>query len=239
MTRLLTIDKESYDVAYTREAEMTYAMVDLLETQTGYCLEPERYLPAARVLACPVKVNPPNWQHGRVLYALTRQYLEGCTGPVELLDIGTAKGYSALCLLWALQDSQCHGRVTSVDVMDPHGTERRNTVAECDGPKTLAEILQPWPEAQKIDFLKSTGQKWLTENTQRIHVAFVDGKHSYDAVSWEAALLSERQQAGDLAIFDDVQIPDVNMAVMGLTSYTVKYMDIIPKKRSYAIARRK
>jgi len=239
VTKLLVVDKEAYDTAYTREVERTYSAVNAFEAQTGYALEPERYLSAARVLACPLKVNPPNWQHGRVLYALTRHYLKDCTGPVELLDIGTAKGYSALCLLWALQDAKCHGRVTSVDVIDPHGTERRNTVAECDGPKTLAEILAPWPEAQKIDFLKSTGQKWLTENVRRIHVAFVDGKHSYDAVSWEAALLSERQQSGDLVVFDDVQIPEVHMAVLGLQSYTVKYLDVIPKKRVYAIARRK
>lgn len=238
MAQLRTVTPEAYEAAFQREVERLYPVVDAFERLTGYALDTERYLTAARVLACPLKVNRPNWQHGRVLYALTRQYLSGCTGPVNLLDIGTAKGYSALCLFWALQDSKGYGRVTSVDVLDPQSTERRNTVAECDGPKTLAEILAPWPEAQKIDFVQSTGRKWLTEHTERVHVAFVDGKHSYDAVSWEGALLSERQKAGDVVMFDDVHIPDVNMAVMGLQSYTVQYMNLLPN-RQYAIARRK
>lgn len=238
MKTLRPVSPELYHEAYDAEASQSYPVVDTFESMAGYALEPERYLPAARVLACPLKVNPPNWQHGRILYALTRQYLAGCTGPVNLLDIGTAKGYSALCLLWALQDSKCHGRVTSVDVIDPQSTDRRNTVAECEGPKTLAEILAPWPEAERIDFVQSTGQKWLTEHPERVHVAFVDGKHSYDAVSWEGALLAERQQAGDVVMFDDVQIPDVNMAVMGLRAYTVQYVNVLPN-RQYAIARRK
>lgn len=228
----------AYDAAFQRESLMAYPSVDAVEREAGFALDAERYLPAARVLACPLKTNPPNWQHGRVLYALTRQYLASATGPVQLLDIGTAKGYSALCLYWALVDAEVHGRVTSVDVIDPHDAVRRNTVAECDGLKTLAEILSPWPEAQNIDFLQSTGQKWLANNPTRVHVAFVDGKHSHEAVTWEAALLSERQRSGDLVVFDDVQIPAVDMAVMGLTSYTVRYVQVLPN-RKYAIARRK
>ena len=58
---------------------------------------------AARVLACPLKANPPNWQHGRVLYAGYRAYLAGLQRRVLLLDIGTAKGFSAAAMsnrLW-------------------------------------------------------------------------------------------------------------------------------------------
>jgi predicted O-methyltransferase YrrM len=229
---------KAYEAAFERECLSRYPAVDAIEQEAGFALETERYLPAAKVLACPLKANPPNWQHGRVLYALTRQYLAQMTGPVHLLDIGTAKGYSALCLLWALTDSKVHGRVTSVDVIDPNGLELRNSIVECEGPKTLAQILAPWPEAQRIDFLQSTGTKWLTANAGRVHVAFVDGKHSYEAVSWEASLLAERQQAGDLVVFDDVQIAAVDRAVFELRSYTVRYVDVLPN-RKYAIARRK
>ena len=228
----------AYDLIFQQECAQTYPAVDQIELRTGYKLAPERYLHAARVLACPMKVHPPNWQHGRVLYALTREYLDHTTGPVQVLDIGTAKGYSALCLLWALTDAKLHGRVTSVDVIDPLSREKRNTVAEVEGFKTLAEILAPWPEAERINFMQMTGQKWLTGNAVRVHVAFVDGKHSYDAVTWEAALLAERQKSGDLVVFDDVQIPAVDLAVMGLTAYTVTYVDVLPNRR-YAIARRK
>jgi predicted O-methyltransferase YrrM len=231
------ITREVYESAFATESARPYPSIDAVERAAGYALAPERYLPAARVLACPVKVNPPNWQHGRVIYALTRQYLEGQTEPVQLLDIGTAKGYSALCLRWALEDSGRHGRVTSVDVIDPHARVKRNTIADVGGVKTLSEILAPWPEAQTIDFLHCMGQKWLTEHPVRVHVAFVDGKHTYEAVTWEAALLAERQQAGDLAIFDDVQIPAVARAIESLSAYRVEYIDVLPNRR-YAVGRR-
>lgn len=238
MKGTLSTTADAYWQAYDTERTQVYPLVDAFEQQTGYALSPGRYLPAARVLACPVKANPPNWQHGRILYALTRHYLAACTGPVRLLDIGTAKGYSALCLLWAVMDAKLHGRVTSVDVIDPLSDERRNTVAECDGSKTLADVLRPWPESQRIDFVKSSGQLWLTAHPERVNVAFVDGKHSYPAVSWEAALLSERQHEGDIVMFDDVHIPDVRKAVSELRSYAVQYVPVLPN-RQYAIARRK
>ncbi len=233
-----TVTRAAYESAFTQESARTYPAVDALEQKMGYALAPERYLPAAQVLACPVKVNPPNWQHGRVLYAMYRAYLASAGGPVTLLDIGTAKAFSALCALWALQDAGVEGRVISLDVMDPDGDDRRNTVAECDGSKTLYEVLEPWPESLRITFKQSTGQKWLTAHTGRVHCAFVDGKHAYEAVSWEAALLAERQKPGDLVIFDDVQIPAVAKAVGEVRGYTVAYLDILPNRR-YAIARRK
>lgn len=237
-TATVTVTAADYQRVFETERGHVYPMVDAIERETGYALDCERYTNAACVLACPVKRNPPSWQHGRVLYALTRQYLTTVTGPVQLLDIGTAKGYSALCLQWALLDAKVHGRVTSVDVIDPAGTARRNTVAECAGPVTLYQILEPWPEARKIDFLQMTGSEWLGAYSGRVHVAFVDGKHTFEAVTKEADLLAERQQSGDLAMFDDCQIEAVDMAVFGLTSYDVRYVQVLPN-RKYAMARRK
>jgi predicted O-methyltransferase YrrM len=185
-----------------------------------------------------VKVNPPNWQHGRVLYAAARRYLDGRRGRVLLLDIGTAKGFSALCLLWAMNDAQVAGNVVSVDVIDPMARERRNTAAEVDGFKTLTEILAPWPEADAITFLQSTGLDYLHKYAGRIEIAFVDGKHTAEVVWKEALFLADRQQSGDLAIFDDVHIPAIRAAVSSLSAYTVEWLSVLPK-RAYAIARRK
>lgn len=229
---------ETYADIFERERMRVYPSVDAYETRMGYALEPDRLLSAARVLACPVKANPPNWQHGRVLYAVARRYLDGCHRRVLVLDIGTAKGFSALCLLWAMQDATVTGHVVSVDVIDPMSRERRNTVAEVDGLKTLTEILAPWPEAGAITFLKSTGIDYLHKYAGRVELAFVDGKHAADVVWKEALLLSERQQPGDVVIFDDVHIPDIRAAVASLSMYTLEWLSVLPK-RAYAIARRK
>lgn len=231
--------REEYALAFARESQRTYPIIDAFEQSSGFALDQRRLLEAARVLACPIKRSEPHWQHGRVLYAAAREYLSRGTEPVAILDIGSAKGFSALCLFWALREAGRDGWVTSVDVIDPQARERRNTVAEVDGLKTLAETLEPWPEAQSIAFLQSTGIDWLQAHPERVHIAFVDGKHTADVVRREGKLLTSRQQSGDLAIFDDVHIGDVSAAVTSLHhEYRLTYLQPLPN-RAYAVGVRR
>lgn len=227
-----------YARIFSEEIEQPYPLVDAFEQRMGFAIHPDRLESAAGVLACPLKKHAPNWQHGRVLYALARHYLQGHID-VQLLDIGTAKGFSALCLLWALRDTDILGTVTSVDVLDPLARVRRNTVAEMDGYKTLAETLEPWPEAQAITFKQRTGAEELADGRSRIHVCFVDGKHDGKVVATEGYLLSQRQMVGDVVMFDDVQVPDVWDAVKTLkTKYEIERLQILPH-RAYAIGVRR
>jgi prepilin-type processing-associated H-X9-DG protein len=227
---------EEYARIFAEECARTYPVIDALEVECGYAIDRDRLEDMARVLACPMKANAPNWQHGRVLYAVVRRYLAGKTEPVTVLDIGTAKGFSALCLQMALNDAGALGAVVSVDVIDPDGRVRRNTVAEVDGPLTLAETLAPWPMAGAVTFLCSSGVEWLDRHPGRVHVAFVDGKHSGPVVHKEGLLLAQRQNAGDIVVFDDVHIPGVRLAVDTLEPfYAVRQIDVMPH-RSYAIA---
>jgi len=232
---------------YTRVFELerarTYPMVDAFE-RGQFAIDRVKLEAAARVLACPVKANPPNWQHGRVIYSVARQYFStrGFATPVLLVDIGTAKGFSALCLEWARLDAGVDGSVISVDVIDPRSHARRNTVAECEGGlKTLAEILAPWPEASNITFQHGTGIDLLSASKDRVHIAFVDGKHQVDVVRREGELLAARQLPGDVAIFDDAQIPGVAEAVGSLAGdYDIVGLDIgAQARRSYLLGIRR
>jgi prepilin-type processing-associated H-X9-DG protein len=234
------VTAETYARIFAEEQARSYPMVDALEARLGYAMPRERLEDLARVLSCPYKAVPPCWQHGRVLYAVTRDYLTGSgEDAVSVLDVGTAKGFSAISLLTALMDSNIAGWVTSVDVLPPTARVRRNTVAEVDGLKTLAETLAPWPEASGIHFVESTGVEWLSKHPERVNVAFVDGKHTGVVVRQEGLLLSDRQQSGDVVVFDDVHIPDVGAAVDSLKrSYDLERLQVLPK-RAYAIARRK
>jgi hypothetical protein len=240
------IDKEqarvwAYQMAFDAERILAYPVVDEFEQEMGYAIDRVKLEDAARVLACPLKVNPPNWQHGRVLYAAARDHFESINqvGVIQVVDIGTAKGFSALCLQWALDDSGKLGQVVSMDVIDPAGTEKRNTVAECHGPVTLSEILTPWPDAQKISFIKSDSLSWLRQLSDRIHFAFVDGKHDGSVVAQEARLISARQVAGDVVVFDDAQIPGVDLAIRNVSSiYTLRKLTV-RDNRAYVIGRRK
>jgi hypothetical protein len=232
----------AYQAAFDTERVQTYPVVDEFEHEMGYALDRVKMEDAARVLACPLKVNPPNWQHGRVLYALARDYFKSVVdsgGWFQIVDIGTAKGFSALCLQWALDDSGKVGQVVSMDVIDPAGTEKRNTVAECSGPVTLADIHAPWPDAKKISFIQSDSLSWLRRLSDRIHVAFVDGKHDGSVVSQEARLISSRQVSGDVVVFDDAQIPGVDLAIRNVSDiYTLRKLTV-KDNRAYVIGRRR
>jgi predicted O-methyltransferase YrrM len=222
---------EDYEARFCAESHRSYPRVDGFENACGYALGRERMEAAARVLACPFKKHDPCWQHGRILYAATRTRIHGIASPVNLFEVGSAKGYGALCLLWAMRDSDREGRVTSVDVIDPNERITRNTVAELDGLKTLREILEPWPESDMIDFQQSTGVDYLLKHDERIHVAFIDGKHSGPVVSQEGWLISHRQQPGDVALFDDVHLAPVERSVNELRSvYELQRFDLLPER---------
>lgn len=231
------IVKAAYMMAFAEEQARAYPIVDAF-TST-WDLDRPKLEAAALVLACPLKKSPPNWQHGRVLYAAAKRYLANFQAHafVNILDIGTAKGFSALCLLWAKLDSKPHGRITSVDVIDPDARVARKTIAEVDGLLTLYETLAPWPEAVEIAFRQSTGIDWLEAHPERINIAFVDGAHTGAIVQREGELLAGRQEDGDLAIFDDVQRTDIFAALKDLP-YQFDYLEVLPT-RKYAIGVRR
>lgn len=231
----------AYQQAFERERAVEYPVIDAFEAECGFAIDRAKLEDAARILACPLKANPPNWQHGRVIYAAVRRYAERAEPLMLCLDIGTAKGFSALCLHWAVQDGLGHlDSVVSVDVIDPKSHAQRNTVLECDGLKTLYETLAAWPEATHIRFKHDTGIGWLEKSAaDRIHVAFVDGKHSFDVVKREGDLIAQRQQCGDLAIFDDLQVPGVAQAVTALDRlYHFVTIAVLPN-RAYAVGTRR
>jgi predicted O-methyltransferase YrrM len=240
MERVKTVPltEEHYRRIWEEEKHNGYPAIDRLEKHWGYAVERGRLEEAARVLACPFKVHAPNWQHGRVIYTVASVYLSNIIGQVHMLDIGTAKGFSALMMRWAADDAVASVRINSVDVIGPGDRVRRNTVAEVGELKTLGEILEPWKEeAEGINFHQATGVSFLSEYTGRVHFAFVDGKHRYESVRMEGALLHMKQESGDVAIFDDVQIEGVAKAVDELRGYEKCFIAANDERR-YCIATR-
>lgn len=237
----MTPSRLNYEVAFTEEASRLYPSVTDLERRLGFAIDGQALDAAARVLACPVKKNPPCWQHGRVLYAAARRRLAGLPvgTTVRMLDIGTAKGFSAWCLQRALDESGLHGLVTTVDVLDPTEAVRRNTIAEVDGLKTLDEILSPFDPGRRIVCLKRTGAEHLEHTHGRLHAVFVDGKHTGAVVLEESRLIAGRQEPGDLVMWDDVHLGDVRAAVEKMAgAYAIEWLQILPQ-RAYAIGVRR
>jgi hypothetical protein len=206
--------KEQYDAAFAKERGIVYPMVDDLEKSTGYAVERDRLEAAARVLACPLKVNPPNWQHGRVIYSLLRQRLArdpDVSGVV--VDIGTAKGFSAVVMGWAIEDAGSLLEVVSVDAVDPDQRVTRNSVAEVYGVFTVHEFVAPFiAKNVKTTFVGGGSEDFMLGFSMRkirIPLAFVDGKHSQSVVLFDANAIEKHQLSKDVIVFDDVQIAGV------------------------------
>jgi predicted O-methyltransferase YrrM len=249
---------DDYDEAFYRESNVEYPALDAFERQQGFKIARIRLEQVARVLQCPLKRVAPCWQHGRLLYSAARKYLDWWAREREggklhakcFLDIGTAKGFSALMLRYAVRDAYFPPStfpVFSVDVIDPEARVLRNTPAEVDGPKTLHEIVRPFGDAATINFMKSTGRDWLRTYPGHVCFAFIDGKHNYDEVNAELALLTNLQRTGDVCVLDDLQVPGVAKALEEHRhAYTWELIEAVPIKtdrahgdRVYAVARRR
>lgn len=236
--------REEYETAFRTEAANVYPNITEFEKRCGRAIHPDVINGMAKILACPVKANPPNWQHGRVLYAEARRYLmaDGHISKVFcFVDIGTAKGFSALCMAHAINDAGVVGKVLTYDVIDPHSREPRNAPTDTlpEIPDAFELVAQFRPQRVPI-FLFGANERPTTEH--RINFAFIDGKHSYESVKNDMGAMSIRQQRGDVIVFDDLQIEGVARAVaelsmIGLGRYEIEALEAHPGRR-YAIARR-
>jgi predicted O-methyltransferase YrrM len=237
-----TSTETRYRDIFEKEAQNTYPAMDQSEAVIGFSIDKEWLDSVAFALNCPVKTNPPNWQHGRLIYALVRQKVsEGFTDMDSvMLDIGTAKGFSACVIAKALYDSNETLPIYTVDIVDPMAKVVRNTFLEIDGLKTVPEMLNPrLPVGQRVSYYGGGSAKLLdtlVSNGKRVLFAFVDGKHSYASVKYEGEALRMCQREGDIIVFDDCQIPDVERAVDALDGYAFCKIENGPRK--YAVARK-
>ena len=246
MIAVVNEDRSSqYESAFERERSNSYPVVDAFEHASGFQLERARLEAAARVLACPVKKNPPNWQHGRVLYAAIRELLERVGNGGVFLDIGTAKGFSAVVMAWAIADAGAHCRVLSVDAVNPLHRVPRNSIREATGSRfTVPEFVEEFidPTRHKIEFHGGGSLDLLSDlhvAGEHIRFAFVDGKHEGAMVATEAAWIKSMQRPGDVALFDDLQVASIQQAVAQLSGYWPALHLRVHDNRAYALAVRR
>lgn len=232
-------DRREYEDAFDRARAIEYEELDRFETLAGFAVARDRLEAAARILQCPVKANAPNWQHGRLLYTLARQYIGWAAAPTVFLDIGTAKGFSAVVLSWAIADSDRRHRVVSLDLVEPDTFVRRNSIVECEKLQTVQQFVAPFAARDvDIEFRGGGSARWLRDTPSDVHVgfAFVDGKHTFQAVTLEAISIEKRQLRGDVIVFDDVQLGEVARATLQLRNYRREYIHLSRTTRAYCVA---
>ena len=177
-----------------------------------------------------VKDSKINYYHGKLLYSFLSKYIKvNNLDSLNILETGTARGYSSICMSKSLIDNNKLGKIHTIDILPNDKKMYWNCIDDHDQKKTRIELLNKWPnELNNINFITGKVNKKLSSlNLKRINFAFLDAAHTYEDVIYEYNFVSKLQVKGDLIFFDDVT-PNFFDGV-------TKAIDYIKKKGDYQI----
>ncbi len=238
-------DVAQYHKIYVEAKKDKYILIDEIEEEYGYKIDNEWLNELAFHTQIVIKKSKICYQHGRLLYTFLRNYLkQSDISNINILETGTARGFSSLCMAKALNDSNICGRIFTFDVL-PHSIPIYwNCIDDTDGIKSRTELLKNYADlANKyIIFYQGDTKYELTKlYINRINFAFIDGMHNYEYVSNEVNYVIDKQNKGDIIFFDDYSdrlFPGVVKAVNDAckkNNYNMKVIKI-DENRGYVLA---
>tara|TARA_Y100001960_G_scaffold331613_1_gene429158 strand:+ start:1076 stop:1891 length:816 start_codon:yes stop_codon:yes gene_type:complete len=221
LTRRPMASAEQYEALAAKVAKEQYPEIDRFEIETGYAIPKSWLSDLALHTQVVVKKSPLCYAHGRVLYSALSRYLE--TAPksesVNILETGTARGFSSLCMARALADMNRVGKVVTFDTLPHRMPIYWNCIDDLERKKSRQELLKPWEDlVQKyLIFIQGDTRTTLSRvNIDRVHFAFLDGAHDRADVRLEFDHIAAQQRSGDVVLFDDytpTQYPGIVAAV--------------------------
>ncbi len=198
---------QAYTDIWNRAREQSWDVVDQYEQQSGFAIDSDWMHDLALLTQVVIKKSEICYQHGRLLYSALSGYARRQDVEyVNILETGTARGFSSLCMARALDDAGVPGKIVTFDIL-PHDIPMYwNCIADKDGPRTRAELLAPYADLvdRYVFFVQGDSKLQLNKvKLPRINFAFLDGAHTYDHVLAEFAHVRDKQQPGDMIFFDD------------------------------------
>ena len=234
-----------YRALASKAKENTSSVVSDFEREKGFTVDPDWLDELALHTQVVKKTSPLSYVHGRIIYTTLMEYLENNKHPrLNIIETGTARGFSALCMAKALEDSNAEGLIATFDIIPHHRTMIWNCIDDHAGPKSRSEILSPWQDLvdRYILFHQGYSRVELPKvQFDRVHFAFLDGAHGYEDVMFEFSQIRDKQKSGDIIIYDDynkVQFPGLVRAVDEIClKHSYSRVDIITDSdRAYVIA---
>ena len=221
---------EEYRRRWAEARSRTFPVVDRYEALSEAAIDPEWFHQLALLTQVPIKQSEICYQHGRLLYAALARYLRTRSRDhLTVVETGTARGFSALCLAKAMDDGGATGKIVSFDVLPHDVAILWNCVRDAEGPRTRAELLRDYAdliERYLVFHRGDTRREMAKVIFPRVHFAFLDSVHEYDHVMAEFAAIRGRQAPGDILFFDDYT-PDAYPGV-------VKAADEICRAHAYS-----
>jgi hypothetical protein len=237
-------DKEKYIEIWSNAKSKTYTEIDSVEKQYNYAVDSEWLHNLALQTQVVIKGSDICYQHGRLLYAVLCSYIsKNLKLDLTVVETGTARGFSSICMAKAIADMKGHGKIVTFDVIPNDTIMYWGCIADHEGPKTRQELLSNYNNLlNRIIFMQGDTKLQIKKfSSNRVNFAFLDGGHAYEDVMNDFESVHGRQEAGDIIIFDDYtpsMFPGIVSAVDEICSkynYT-KQVVMAHQSRGYVIA---
>ena len=171
----------------------------------------EKFLQLTRIfpISQKTKIKIINYERGILLYSLIAKYK-----PKNVLEIGTAEGYSALCMAWAMTDYDINGRIFTIDPK-PFDVPIKREITLEENPKHESIMLSTkelWNKfankewIKKIEVLTGFSGEILQKKTKefpKMNMGFIDGHHTYEAVIHDFYAFLQTASENFSLLFDD------------------------------------
>jgi len=237
--RLADSAKENKDASF----------INQIREEFGYVIEDEFIDDLALTTQIVIKKSAPLYLHGYLLYGAVRKYCDEHKNlrSINILETGTARGFSALVMAKALYDSKKPGKILTLDILPPNKSIYWNCIDDAEGKKTRLELLSKWLDLVEDYIIFIQGYSDITLRRlglSRIHFAFLDGGHDYNTVRNELSYVNLHQSKYDVIVCDDFtdgQFPGIIKAVNESIS-TNEYDSKVFKSsaaRGYVLLRKK
>tara|TARA_X000000950_G_C13911174_1_gene659031 strand:+ start:3259 stop:4113 length:855 start_codon:yes stop_codon:yes gene_type:complete len=235
-------EKENYLRLFQEAKKKQYPQVILLEKKKNFTIDKEWLDDLAMITQVTIKNSNICYAHGRVLYSSLSHYIEKLNEPINIIETGTSKGFSSLCMAKALYDLKKNGLIHTIDLLPIDKKIYWNSISDFEGMKTRSQLLNKWNELNNkyIKFYEGFSKKILKKiNLNRVHFAFIDGSHTYLDVLYELNYVASRQLENDIIVIDDynLQYPGLIKAtskVIKSFNYSLELINS-SKNRTYAI----
>tara|TARA_B100000519_G_C14207284_1_gene420932 strand:+ start:322 stop:1119 length:798 start_codon:yes stop_codon:yes gene_type:complete len=237
--------KDEYLSIWEDAKIQSYPMIDEYEKNMNHKIDINWFHELALHTQVVIKKSRICYQHGRVLFSTLCNYLENNSlKNINILDVGTARGFSAVVMASALKKMNVKGEITTIDPLPHHHKMYWNCIDDLERKKSRSEILSGYEPLidRHIKFLEGEFQSIVKGlSYERLHFAFIDAIHEYESVMFEFKYINQFQKLGDVIIFDDYNdklFPGVVKAVDEICqdyNYTKKVINA-NNQRGYVVA---
>ena len=239
----LNSNRETYLALFKNTKEKNYNEVLSYEKKKDFIINNEWLANLALITQVTIKKSSLCFAHGRVIYTCLSDYIKKINKKINIIETGTSKGFSSLCMAKALKDQGRIGTIHTIDILPKDKKIFWNSISDFEGKKNRYELLEKWSDLvdKYIFYYEGFSKKILNKKIklERVHFAFLDGSHTYQDVGYEFKFVAKRQIKNDIIIVDDynIQYPGLIKAVdkyAKLYNYSLEFINS-SKNRTYVI----